>query len=371
MSLLTDALRLREGRLSRRENYPIEPPLGRPKVWRWILYVAVGSVFAVWLILHWEELCVKAEELAGIKSLKPGPEMAWKIMSGRQPEVSEKPAAAPATPPAVVAGPKQEKKKPEPDTKVASAEAPATPPAVVAEPKQEKKKPEPDTKVALAEAPATPAAAVTEDGSSRTEEVKVEEAREEETQGEEVEKPKPVVAKSAPAGSVPRLKLEKAAPSASREAKAVPSKAAAGEGEKPAVKTAQAPVAKKPGDGPAVRKPVLKKRVAPAVAVDRPAVAEVPAGGLQPMKVELAEMEAVMETPQERDKKRTDQVEIFLRSLQVQGVRLQGKESRILVDGVPIGLGEKVGSLGLVLESVESQKIIFSDVTGKKYPKSY
>ena len=400
MSLLTDALRLREGRLSRRENYPIEPPLGRPKVWRWILYVAVGCVFAVWLILHWEELCVKAEELAGIKSLKPGPEMAWKIMSGRQPEVSEKPAAAPATPPAVVAGPKQEKKKPEPDTKVASAEAPATPAAVVAEPKQEKKKPEPDTKVAsaeapatpaavvaepkqekkkpepdtkvaLAEAPATPAAAVTEDGSSRTEEVKVEEAREEETQGEEVEKPKPVVAKSAPAGSVPRLKLEKAAPSASREAKAVPSKAAAGEGEKPAVKTAQAPVAKKPGDGPAVRKPVLKKRVAPAVAVDRPAVAEVPAGGLQPMKVELAEMEAVMETPQERDKKRTDQVEIFLRSLQVQGVRLQGKESRILVDGVPIGLGEKVGSLGLVLESVESQKIIFSDVTGKKYPKSY
>ncbi len=342
MSLLTDALRLREGRLSRRENYPIEPPLGRPKVWRWILYVAVGCVFAVWLILHWEELCVKAEELAGIKSLKPGPEMAWKIMSGRQPEVSEKPAAAPATPP-----------------------------AVVAEPKQEKKKPEPDTKVALAEAPATPAAAVTEDGSSKTEEVKVEEAREEETQGEEVEKPKPVVAKSAPAGSVPRLKLEKAAPSASREAKAVPSKAAAGEGEKPAVKTAQAPVAKKPGDGPAVRKPVLKKRVAPAVAVDRPAVAEVPAGGLQPMKVELAEMEAVMETPQERDKKRTDQVEIFLRSLQVQGVRLQGKESRILVDGVPIGLGEKVGSLGLVLESVESQKIIFSDVTGKKYPKSY
>jgi hypothetical protein len=41
------------------------------------------------------------------------------------------------------------------------------------------------------------------------------------------------------------------------------------------------------------------------------------------------------------------------------------------VDGVPIGVGEKVGSLGLVLESVESQKIIFSDANGKKYLKSY
>ena len=89
------------------------------------------------------------------------------------------------------------------------------------------------------------------------------------------------------------------------------------------------------------------------------------------MKVELAEMEAVLETPQEREKKRGDQVELFLRSLQLQGVRLQGAESRILVDGVPIGVGEKVGSLGLVLESVESQKIIFSDANGKKYLKSY
>ena len=64
-------------------------------------------------------------------------------------------------------------------------------------------------------------------------------------------------------------------------------------------------------------------------------------------------------------------MEEFLRLLKVQGVRLQGEESRILVDGAPIGLGEKVGSLGLVLESVEPQKIIFSDASGKKYPKSY
>jgi len=79
----------------------------------------------------------------------------------------------------------------------------------------------------------------------------------------------------------------------------------------------------------------------------------------------------VLEKPEERERKRVDIVETFLRSLQVQGVRLQGKNSRIMVDGVPIGLGEKVGSIGLVLESVEPQKLIFSDSGGKKYPKSY
>lgn len=100
-------------------------------------------------------------------------------------------------------------------------------------------------------------------------------------------------------------------------------------------------------------------------------VAAVPTGGLQPMKVELAEAELVMATPEEREKKRVELVEEFLRVLRVQGVRLQGKDSRILVDGAPIGLGERVGGLGLVLESVEPQKIIFSDASGRRYPKSY
>jgi hypothetical protein len=98
---------------------------------------------------------------------------------------------------------------------------------------------------------------------------------------------------------------------------------------------------------------------------------EVPMGGLKPMKVELDEGGLVLEKPEEREKKRVDIVETFLRSLHVQGVRLQGRDSRILVDGAPIGLGEKVGSMGLVLESVESQKIIFSDGSGKKYLKNY
>jgi hypothetical protein len=100
-------------------------------------------------------------------------------------------------------------------------------------------------------------------------------------------------------------------------------------------------------------------------------VAEVPVGGLKPIKVELDEAGLVLEKPEEREKKRVDGVEAFLRSLHVQGVRLQGKDSRILVDGVPIAVGEKVGAMGLVLESVEPQKLIFSDSGGKKYPKSY
>jgi hypothetical protein len=112
------------------------------------------------------------------------------------------------------------------------------------------------------------------------------------------------------------------------------------------------------------KKPML------AVEAER-VVAEVPVGGLKSIKVELDEAGLVLEKPEEREKKRVDGVEAFLRSLQVQGVRLQGKDSRIMVDGVPIGLGEKVGSMGLVLESVEPQKLIFSDSGGKKYPKSY
>lgn len=120
------------------------------------------------------------------------------------------------------------------------------------------------------------------------------------------------------------------------------------------------------------KKPAVIDEKKPVLAVEAErVVAEVPMGGLKPMRVELDEAGLVLEKPEEREKKRVDGVEAFLRSLQVQGVRLQGKDSRIMVDGVPIGLGEKVGSMGLVLESVEPQKLIFSDSGGKKYPKSY
>jgi hypothetical protein len=323
VSLLTDALRLKEGRLTRKNDYPSMPPLGRPSAWRWILIVAVGCVFAVWLILHWEEVYVKVEELAGIKSLKPGSALAGKVLDGREAEANTKPAVSP---------PSQ---------------------AVVAEPKSDKKS-EAVAKVEAAEAAVTPAPDVEEDEVSQVEMRKDE--------GE------PVQAKSAPAASTARLKLQKVARS---ESQAGTTKAVAGLVEKSPIKTAKVPLAKKNGDSPGVKKPVLQKRTGSAMPVDRPAVAEVPAGGLQPMKVELDEAGLVLEQPEEREKKRVDRVETFLRSLQVQGVRLQGKDSRIMVDGVAIGVGEKVGSMGLVLESVEPQKLIFSDGGGKKYPKSY
>jgi hypothetical protein len=130
--------------------------------------------------------------------------------------------------------------------------------------------------------------------------------------------------------------------------------------------------AEKGAEGKVATKAVLMEEKKPILAVEAErVVAEVPVGGLKPIKVELDEAGLVLEKPEEREKKRVDGVEAFLRSLQVQGVRLQGKDSRIMVDGVPIGVGEKVGSMGLVLESVEPQKLIFSDSGGKKYPKSY
>lgn len=130
--------------------------------------------------------------------------------------------------------------------------------------------------------------------------------------------------------------------------------------------------AEKGAEGKVATKAVAMEVKKPALGVDvERVVAEVPVGGLKPIKVELDEAGLVLEKPEEREKKRVDGVEAFLRSLQVQGVRLQGKDSRIMVDGVPIGVGEKVGSMGLVLESVEPQKLIFSDSGGKKYPKSY
>ena len=125
MSLLTDALRLKEGRLTRKNDYPSMPPLGRPSAWRWILIVAVGCVFAVWLILHWEEVYVKVEELAGIKSLKPGSALAGKVLDGREAEANTKPAVSPPAQ-AVVAEPKSDKKT-EAVAKVEVAEAAVTP----------------------------------------------------------------------------------------------------------------------------------------------------------------------------------------------------------------------------------------------------
>ena len=257
MSLLTDALRLREGRRSSRgESGPSFPPFRGPQPGRWI---AGALAVCVLTVLGWWKgawVVEKIEELAGVAPVKPSPNL---LATAAREAAIEKPASqedgGSGKPPAEASGPKAEK---------------------------------------------------------------------------------PVLAEISPEGKQKGEILLK-----DSLVKAVAEKAAA-----PA-----APL-----------KPAL---------AEMPVASPVPEGGLKPMKVELAEAEMVLETPEEREKKRTSAVEEFLRVLKVQGVRLQGRESRILVDGAPIGLGERVGALDLVLESVEPQKIIFSDASGKKYPKSY
>lgn len=266
MSLLTDALRLREGRRpSRGQTGPSLPPFRGPQPGRWVLAVLVLCGLAVlgWWKGAW--MIERVEELAGIPPdrLKPNLLAAAEPVAAR-PVQPEAPAPVASAPP--------------PETKAISPKVPeAMKPAT-----------EPVAKVA--------AEMISPEGKQRGEILLTDSL----------------------------------------------------------VKT----VADKPV---APAQPKIPEEAAP--------VAAVPAGGLQPMKVELAEAELVLVTPEERERERVEAVEEFLRMLKVQGVRLQGAESRILVDGAPIGLGEKVG--GLVLESVEPQKIIFSDASGKKYPKSY
>ena len=189
--------------------------------------------------------------------------------------------------------------------------------------------------------------------------VVVEAVKMEETKGMDAQE-KPMVARSAAKG-------ETLLQSASMNTPLVAMGEQKKRDEDPLVKSME----KKDGEKFARKNAAVEEKKPALVVEGERVVAEVPAGGLKPIKVELDEAGLVLEKPEEREKKRVDGVETFLRSLHVQGVRLQGKDSRIMVDGVPIGLGEKVGSMGLVLESVEPQKLIFSDSGGKKYPKSY
>lgn len=283
MSLLTDALRLREGRRpSRGESGPSFPPFHGPKPGRWIVGVLVVCVLGVlgWWKGGW--LVEQVEVWAGVAPAKPTPNLL---------------ATAPR------------------ENLQAKTGVP------------EKKTVEPKTETVT------------------------------------------VAEKGAEAAAVPKVAIKEEKAAAADSAVPVPAKS-------PAVNVAISEEGKKRGE--VLLTDSLVKAVAEKPAVEVPKifkeempVAAVPAGGLQPMKVELAEEDLVVATPEEREKKRVEAVEEFLRVLKVQGVRLQGADSRILVDGSPIGLGEKVGSLGLVLEGVEPQKIIFSDASGKRYPKSY
>lgn len=70
-------------------------------------------------------------------------------------------------------------------------------------------------------------------------------------------------------------------------------------------------------------------------------------------------------------KKLKEKREQLVRNFQIQGVRMQGKESRALIDGNPVGLGEGVGAEGMKLKAIEPSRILFEDPDGAEYIKSY
>lgn len=93
-------------------------------------------------------------------------------------------------------------------------------------------------------------------------------------------------------------------------------------------------------------------------------------GKLHPVLVESIEKVKNMD-PKFMEQERRNRAENFLLNLRVQGVRIQGLESRIMVDGALISLGEVIGNFGLRLKSVASGRLVFVDTEGQEYVKSY
>ena len=358
MSLLSEALRLREGRLFGRKDPDDLPPFPepyKPRPWRWILGTAIGCVVTVWVGMHAGKIMDKLEEFAGISttwSYRSG----GKVVSPPEVEMAQKEPELPLAPAKdTVAVAQRKEAKEEVKEEVASQTA--------LEPKQEEQ---------------------SKEGMEMTDEVAQTVAEGAEgLEGVETAVAEKTTAKKevAEATKAEKKIVKKEAAKVVQEGSRL-AVADSGSGQVKAAKMAREEVAEAPkvAEGPKVEVGVKKKlkkiakspAVVPPAATDAaPTVAKVPAGGLQPMKVVLDQEQVLVEDPVERERLQADRVETFLRSLNIQGVRLQGKESRIMVDGVAIGVGEKVGAMGLVLERVESQKLIFSDSGGNKYPKSY
>ena len=91
---------------------------------------------------------------------------------------------------------------------------------------------------------------------------------------------------------------------------------------------------------------------------------------LHPVLVESIEKTKSMD-PKVLEQERRNRVENFLLNLRVQGVRIHGAESRIMVDGALISVGDAIGDFGLRLKSVDSGRLVFVDSEGQEYPKSY
>jgi len=91
---------------------------------------------------------------------------------------------------------------------------------------------------------------------------------------------------------------------------------------------------------------------------------------LHPVLVESVEKIKNMD-PKFLEQERRNRVENFLLNLRVQGVRIHGAQSRIMVDGALISVGDAIGDFGLRLKSVDSGRLVFVDAEGQEYPKSY
>lgn len=116
---------------------------------------------------------------------------------------------------------------------------------------------------------------------------------------------------------------------------------------------------------PAVGSKSLADKTANAVSVRSDVTpATMPAPVL--VALQTSDMDEVAEVEKRRYRR-----ELAVRNLDIQGVRMQGSDSRALIHGVPVGLGEAVGSEGIKLKAIEASRLIFEDSTGAEFYKSY
>jgi hypothetical protein len=133
-----------------------------------------------------------------------------------------------------------------------------------------------------------------------------------------------------------------------------------------------APVAaagEKPAAVPAPT-PGLAETARSPTALIRTREGESPDGLFQAVEVPFAPS-VKDEDPGKAAEKKKNELAAAVRALQIQGVRLQGNDSRALINGNPVAVGESVGDEGLKLKTVEASRLIFADGFGNEYPRSY
>lgn len=109
----------------------------------------------------------------------------------------------------------------------------------------------------------------------------------------------------------------------------------------------------------------------PPAPVQGEAAPSVPAAPEVPLPLVVPFQATDMDEIAAAAQKLKEQREQAVRNFQIQGVRMQGKESRALIDGNPVSLGELVGAEGLKLKAIEPSRILFEDSNGAEYIKSY